>query len=55
MSNLQIIERLCALLEEASKMIRTQAELMEMHGIKTADGVLEEGRKRLLEEIEQFT
>lgn len=53
MSNLQIIERLCQLLETAGRIIAEQAELLAMHGIRTDDGGLEAGWKKLLEEIEE--
>ena len=53
MSNLQIIERLCQLLEIASSVIREQAEILAKHGIETQDGGLEEKRTRLLEDIEK--
>lgn len=52
MSNLEIIDRLCRMLDEAQKIIRQQAELLAMHGIETADGCLEEERARLLRDIE---
>lgn len=53
MSNLQIIERLCQLLEIASGVIQEQAEILAQHGIETGDGGLEEKRAKLLEDIEQ--
>lgn len=52
MSNLEIIQRLCELLEQAAREIRIQAELLAMHGIETDDGGLEERRTKLLEDIE---
>lgn len=52
MSNLEIIQRLCDLLEQAAREIRLQAELLAMHGIETEDGGLETERKKLLEDIE---
>lgn len=53
MSNLQIIETLCGLLADAAKIIREQAEILEMHGIKTSSGTLEDQRRELLERIER--
>jgi len=53
MSNLQMIEALCAMLEEACGIIRRQAEIMALHGIETVDGTLEEKRTALLEKIER--
>ena len=53
MSNLQIIERLCRILEEACGIIREQAELLEMHGIATETGSIEQKRTALLEQIEK--
>ena len=53
MSNLQIIESLCAMLDEAQRIIRAQAELLEMHCIKTDTGTLETERQALLERIER--
>ena len=52
MSDLQIISRLCRMLEEAQEIIRKQAELLAMHGIETSSGVLEREQQALLEEIE---
>lgn len=52
MSNLEIIQRLCEMLDTAQRIIREQAELMAQHGIKTEDGGLEAERKKLLEDIE---
>lgn len=53
MSNLQIIEQLCRMLEEACGVIRQQALLLDMHGIRTDDGTLEKQRAALLERIEK--
>lgn len=53
MSNLQIIETLCALLTDAANIIREQAEILEMHGIQTDSGALEGKRRALLERIER--
>ena len=55
MSNLQIIERLCRLLDEAQQIIRDQAALMAAHDIETESGALEEQRARLLADIEKNT
>ena len=52
MSSLEIITRLCRLLDEAQQIIRDQAELLAMHGIETAAGQLEAERARLLRDIE---
>lgn len=53
MSNLQIIERLCRMLEDAASVIQEQAEILAQHGIETGDGGLEAERTRLLEDIEK--
>ena len=53
MSNLQIIERLCRMLENAASVIREQAEILAQHGIETGDGGLEAAREKLLEDIEK--
>lgn len=55
MSNLQIIERLCELLDGAQQIIRDQAALLEQYGIETDSGELEAARARLLEDIENST
>ena len=55
MSSLEIITRLCRLLDEAQQIIRDQAELMAMHGIETESGKLEANRTQLLADIEQST
>lgn len=52
MSNLELIEKLCGMLDEAQEIIRAQALLLQMHGIQTDDGDLEDQRTKLLEEIE---
>ncbi len=54
MSNLQIIEKLCAMLDEAQTIIREQAELLAQHEIET-DGEerLAERRTALLTSIEE--
>lgn len=53
MSNLQIIERLCGLLDGAQRIIQAQAALLAMHGIDTDDGALERDRAALLDDIER--
>ena len=53
MTNLQIIERLCRLLDEAQQIIRDQAALLAAHGIETEPGALENQRARLLNDIEE--
>lgn len=53
MSNLQIIARLSDMLQQALAIIKRQAELLEMHGIHTDSGHLEEQRTALLEDIEK--
>ena len=53
MSSLEIITRLCRLLDEAQQIIRGQAELLAMHGIETESGQLEANRAQLLTDIEQ--
>lgn len=52
-SNLQIIESLCRMLDEAQKIIREQAALLDMHGIVTNGGTLEQSRADLLSRIER--
>ncbi len=54
MSNLQLIERLCKLLDDAQQIIREQAALLAMHGITTESGVLEESRAALLSDVENI-
>ena len=55
MSHLEIIERLCRMLDDAQNIIREQAALLEMHGITTDDSGLERKRSDLLAEIERTT
>ena len=55
MSNLQIIEQLCALLDDAQRVIRDQAALLALHGISTDDEALERERAKLLSDIERST
>jgi len=52
MSNLEIIARMCVMLEEAACLIREQAALLSQHGIETSTGTLEQKRAKLLEDIE---
>ena len=54
MSNLQVIERLCLILDEAQKIIREQAAHLEQHGIVTETGQLEAMRTDLLADIEKY-
>ena len=53
MSNLQIIEKLCGMLDSAQEIIREQAALLSMHGIQSDTGDIERRRTELLEEIER--
>jgi len=53
MSNLQIIEKLCGMLDSAQEIIREQAALLAMHGIQSDTGDIERRRTELLEEIER--
>lgn len=53
MSNLQLIARLCDLLDMAQQIIREQAALMAMHGITTDGAEIERRRGELLSEIER--
>ena len=55
MSHLEIIERLCRMLDDAQQIIRQQTEQLEMHGILTDEGELERKRRELLEKIENST
>lgn len=52
LSNLQIIERLCNILDTAQMIIREQADVLAQHGIETDGGELERKRSQLLEDIE---
>ena len=52
MSNLEIIDRLCRMLDDAQQIIREQTQLLAMHGIETSSGELEEKRTQLLKDIE---
>lgn len=51
MTTLQIIERLCSMLDDAQEIISEQARLLEMHGIKTDTGSLEKRCDQLVEGI----
>lgn len=53
MSNLQMIEQLCKMLDDACRIIREQAELLAMHGIETDSGEIERRRAELLSTVEQ--
>lgn len=53
MSNLELICRLCDLLDRAQQIIRRQANLLAEHGIETSDGEIERQRGALLREIER--
>ena len=55
MSNLEVICRLCDLLDRAQQIIRQQAELLSMHGVETDGEALERQRGELLAEIERST
>ena len=52
MSNLELIQRLCTMLDTAQDIIRAQAEILAMHGIQSGGGELEKQGAALLEEIE---
>lgn len=52
MSNLELIQRLCCMLDAAQGIIRQQAEILAMHGIESNGLELEKQRAWLLEEIE---
>lgn len=53
MSNLEIIERMPRMLDEAQQIIREQAQLLALHGIETESGQLEASRAQLLADIEK--
>lgn len=53
MSNLKMIECLCALLSEAIELVKDQAALLEMHGIQTDTETIERKRTQLLERVEK--
>lgn len=52
MSNLELIDRLCGLLDVAQQIIREQAAILAQHGIETDSGEVERRRAELLPEIE---
>ncbi len=52
MSNLELIQRLCCMLDTAQGIIRQQAEILAMHGIESVGGEIEKQRAALLEDIE---
>lgn len=47
MTDLELVERLCALLSEAVAIVNEQAQLLSMHGI-TESGALDARREQLL-------
>ena len=53
MSNLEIIERMGKMLDEAQQIINAQAQLLALHGIETESGQLEASRAQLLADIER--
>lgn len=53
MSNLEIIDRLTRMLDDAQDIIRAQEILLEQHGIRTELGDLERERADLLKRIEE--
>jgi len=52
-SNLEIIRRLCLLLDVAQEIIAEQAEILEQHGIRTDSGELEGKRQQFLTDVEK--
>ena len=52
MSHLEIIDKLCEMLDLSQNIIRMQESLLEQHGIETDTGGLEERRNALLQQIE---
>lgn len=52
MSNLELIQRLCCMLDAAQGIIQQQAEILSMHGIESVGGEVEKQRAALLAEIE---
>ena len=52
MSNLEIITSLCAMLDEAQRIIRIQSEMLSAHGIETYNGKLKTKRENVLSSIE---
>ena len=53
MSHLEIIDKLCGMLDLAQNIIRLQESLLGQHGIETETGGLEERRGALLKRIEE--
>ena len=53
MSNFELIERLCGLLDVAQQIIREQAAILAQHGIETGSGEVERRRAELLDDIER--
>lgn len=51
-SNLEIIRRLCELLDNAQEIIKAQAEILEQHGIRTESGDIERQRQQFLTDVE---
>lgn len=52
MSALELIERLCNMLDAAQKIIKEQAAILAEHGIETDSGEIERRRAELLDAIE---
>lgn len=52
MSNLEIIRRLCEMLDNAQEIIKEQADILEQHGIRTESGELERQRQQFLTDVE---
>lgn len=50
MTGMQEIGVLCRMLHEAVELVKEQAELLAMHGIKTENGELEAQRDKLIKE-----
>lgn len=53
MSHLEIIDKLCVMLDLAQNIIRMQEDLLGQHGIETETGGLEERRNALMQQIEE--
>lgn len=54
MSHLQVIERLEEMLRMALGIIKEQSAILEMHGISTDDGQLEQAEQRFLDDMERW-
>ena len=52
MNTLQIIERLCRIIDEAQEIITEQARLLDMHGIRTEGGRFEAKCGELVKRIQ---